>query len=367
MAKYVRDITESFHANNRTKIKKAVLCVIHDYRYLKEQPDESGKYIIKNKQVGVYLIKFNKRSYLINIKETLAGNDQLVIENKDKAYTIINGVKKFTSLYRTVFPTHYDIPLVVPLTVNDNFESIGITGNTVLANANPTPYKPTTISSMGSFTLTSSNSDNSKQNQLFVNLKNNLKKLPNGISDLFVMNSIEKEAYIIYRVGRIILTGAETWHIVEENKKYCIYSTVISSASVGEDDRSISCNYFPTITYTNMMSDTTKTYAISNCNNKDTPGFYIRIPTDLIGGEPSIDNFKKFIRTALKTNPIVVEYKLANIKYKPVLLDEYCIAQYYPETNIETRDGKIAFCFYKALDYDANNNETNKVILQFNL
>ena len=51
MAKYVRDITESFHANNRTKIKKAVLCVIHDYRYLKEQPDESGKYIIKNKQV----------------------------------------------------------------------------------------------------------------------------------------------------------------------------------------------------------------------------------------------------------------------------------------------------------------------------
>ena len=81
----------------------------------------------------------------------------------------------------------------------------------------------------------------------------------------------------------------------------------------------------------------------------------------------SIDNFKKFIRTALKTNPIVVEYKLANIKYKPVLLDEYCIAQYYPETNIETSDGTIAFCFYKALDYDANNNETNKVILQFNL
>lgn len=366
MAKYVRDISESFHANNRTKIKKAVLCTSTDYIYLTEQPDSSGKYIIKNKQVGIYLIKFDKKSYLINIKETLAGNDQLVIENKDKAYTIINGVKKFTSLYRTVFPSHYTKTPTVPFTINDNFESIGVTGKTVLANANPTPYKPTTINSMGSFTLTTSNSDNSKQNQLSINLKNNLKKLPNSTSDLFVMNSMEKEAYIIYRVGRIILTGAENWYAVEENKKYCIYNTVVPSASIGEDDRSINCNYFPTITYTNMMTDTTKTYAISNCNNKDTPGFYIRIPTDLIGGEPSIDKFKKFIRTALKTNPIIVEYQLANVEYRPVLLDEYCIAQFYPETNIKTSDGTISFCFYKALAYD-DKNDINRNILQFNL
>ena len=362
--KYVRDITETFHTNNRTKIKRAALCESSNYISLTETPDSTGKIVIKNKQVGIYLINIGTKSYLLNIKETLTGNDQFVIENKDTVYTIINGIKRYTSIYRAVFPAHYSKEPVISNTVFDNIDTIAISGETILGN-NPPPYKPTTINSISSFDITTSNSDETKNNVLTINLKNNIKKLPNGIADLFIMDSVEKQAYIIHRIGRIILTGLELWYTVEENTRYCIYSTVLPSVNIGEDDRSINCNYFPTMTYTNMMTNYDQKYGISNCNNRDTPGFYIRIPTELIN-KPGVENFKKFLKTAFKTNPVIIEYLLSNIEYKSVLLDEYCVPLFYPETKIKISNGMICFCFYKALNYD-DNDDTNRTVLQFNL
>ena len=59
------------------------------------------------------------------------------------------------------------------------------------------------------------------------------------------------------------------------------------------------------------------------------------MPKDLISDKNDpIESFKDYIREAFKTNPIIVEYLLKNEKYKSVLLDEYCIKQFYPYTDL---------------------------------
>ena len=72
--KYVRDITETFHTNNRTKIKRAALCESSNYISLTETPDSTGKIVIKNKHwidKIIIIVIMNKDPSRIIIKKTI--------------------------------------------------------------------------------------------------------------------------------------------------------------------------------------------------------------------------------------------------------------------------------------------------------
>lgn len=362
MDNYVRDITGAFRENNRVRPKRLAALISNDYKVITEAPDSSGKIIAKNKTPGLYLVILNKKAYLINLVDALTGNDQLVIESKYKTYTIIDGVTRFIIPYRLITPDFRDSTMLLDYSVNSIADAVCVSGKTTLSG-DPTPSKPVTMTSIGSFKITSTGDNSNQKYELNIDLKNNIKSLPNGVNDLFVMDSLTQEAYIIYKVGRVILTGAEEWYTVEENANYCIYSMVLASVNIGEDDRSVNCNYFPTITCSNMLNDKNKTYAISNNNDKDYPGFYIRIPTKLIK-EPGVDNFKEFIRNALKTNPITIEYLLKSNIYRQVLMDEYCVQLFYPNTHVTINVNSRVGIFYKAMNYDQET-EYKRGVLQF--
>lgn len=368
--KYVKQIPHLFHNQNHTRLKKAGALYTGDYNMLGETFSDGATppFVYKNLSPGLYLFNDAKRYFMFDLPYALSGDDELVVINRANVYTTVNNKKRRLITYRmssSVAAGSLNIMLqnkfigIVDsnvITINDtidgNLDMLTICGKTILSDTNPSPYNPIEITSISSFDVTSTGvSDTST---VTINLNNNIKSLPSGISDLFIMDAANKVSYIIYRIGRIILTGNEVWEKEEENSNYCTYFYKFNDASVGTDSTNISCNYFPSMTYSNMKDDKNSTYGICNSNNHNKPGFYIRIPTELIT-EPGVKNFEEYLRTLMKQkNPVIIEYLLDTTRYKSVILDNYDIKQYHPQTEVSLGVNTKAGYFYNTLNFQDN-------------
>lgn len=375
MNKYEKQILTQFNHNNHIRVKRIVNMLSEDYKVLTETPNEDGELIATNKSPGLYRININGISYIINISDTITSSDELHIKDQYNIYYTIDGIKKYIIPYEYIGPdSRYGNIMefklesglksiatgdyIINNTVDDILDGLSVVGNSIMTfNSDneydiQSPYNPAELNSISSFTVTTKNVNIPEKNySLKINLKNNIKRLPSGISDIFIMDSVRKEAYIIYRIGKLILTGNEAWEIINSTDKYCIFFMQYDHVSTGMDDTSINCNYFPSITDTKMNTDDKITYAISNSNNENKRGIYIRIPVDIIESQ-DIDGFKNYLKNVFKTTPIVVEYLLYNNVYKSVLLDEYCIKQFYDNTTVSLDINTQFACFAKVLDID---------------
>ena len=394
-----RRITQQFHRNNYTKINLLAFTNTSNMNFITEYININESKRIISLKPGVYCVFIGDIYYIFTLCDTVFGNDYIVLnkynsysvingkkkpirlfkymrysednDNPGIASEISNSILEFsvegalndsnnkindfnnhlgsdnTITSENTPSSVLEFPLEGVLsdsvssdsyrlrnTVNTIFDSIVLDGNTTLDDNNRSPYKPTKITSISNFVITTKSS-NSREYSLTINIKNNIKKLPSGICDTFVIDSYYKRAFIIYRIGRLILTGNEEWALYNKKDKFYTFFLKYDTFNTGEDDTSLLCNYFPTISNTDIKYDTDKTYAISNSNDESNRGIYVRMPKDLISDKNDpIESFKDYIREAFKTNPIIVEYLLKNEKYKSVLLDEYCIKQFYPYTDL---------------------------------
>lgn len=356
--KYNKQLLTEIHKNNHVTLENIVFSNAN-YQILNYKAPQT---IFTNLMPGIYLIVIDKLSYLFNLQDALTGDDKLVVNNIYDAYTNIDGEINKINIYRYAGKAEYENGFYnLPNTVNYYISKIALDGYTKLVLpdgiSEQSPYNPAELLSIGSINIITKGNDEDQQDNFVINLKNNIKKLPCGISDLFVMDYENIFAYIIFRIGRMIITGNENWELVNHNDKYSIFFYKYDIMAAGEDNSTITCNYFPSITYNAMMNDSTKQYAISNSNDASNRGIYIRIPVDIV--EPDIIEFKKYLRSKFTSdNPIIVEYLLNETKYKSVLLDEYTIKTYFNKTLLSVGYDTTMTCFVKVL----GNNTTGENI-----
>ena len=365
--KYVRQIPYLFRMQNHITITKAGVCNTGDYYMLSDTFTEARKppYIYKNMNPGLYLFNYKKRCFIIHLPYALSGDDQLVIEGRI-AHTIINTKIRRLIAYEVsssmipdgiqfILQKKFSYPEVTnKYTANNTIagylDILTASGLTIVSGSNPSPDNPIDITSISSFNVITKN--NKEQSITTINLNNNLKSLPSGISDTFIMDSTKKVSYIINRIGRLVLTGNESWSKVEENDKYCIYFYKFSGAKEGTDANSIICNYFPSMIYSNMIDNKTDTCGICVSNDPFKTGFFVRVPTKTIT-ERGVDHFKEYLRSLMNNKkPVIIEYQLNTVRYKSIILDTYDIKQYYPKTLISIDNPNIkAGYFFSTLYY----------------
>ena len=381
-----RHITHIFHSQNKTNIKRYGICSTREYTILEDTFNNSGKeYEFKNLSPGLYAFKVDTGAYMIALPNPLSGDDKLVLKNRSNTYAIINGKKKnlipyemsasFTSkqlstILQAMFEGDSNANyLTINNSINGYMDMIAVSGLTTLSKSNPTPYRPVKLISLGSFDIESTGITSDQKSKLTINLNNNIKKLPCGKSDLFIMDCVHKESYIIYIVGRIVLTGNEDWKTIRETSKYCIYFYPFSLINSELESGATISNYFPYETYSNIINNNDALCGVCNSIDTNNPGIYIKVPTDIIA-EVGVSNFKKYLKYLVnKQDPVIVEYLLKDIKYKSILLDNYDIKQYYPVTNINLSVNTTAAFFFKTLRYedDAQKRPNQNRKLQFKI
>lgn len=389
-----RRITQQFHNNNHTKIDLLAFTNTTNMNYINEAIGLKDSKKLQNLNPGVYCTLIGDIYYIFLLMDTISGDDYLLL-NRTNSYVCINGKRNRVLLYKymkrgtdinepidgtasnsllesTLQSPLYDRDIVnyknsiiaidpnlsmkditgtilqftlqgsftdnstfdyyrLNTTVNTIFDGIILDGYTMIGSYVRSPYYPTTLNSISSFNIRTMNGDRSYD--LKINLKNNIKRLPSGVSDSFIMDSYTKRAFIIFRVGRLVLTGNENWQIKYKTDNYTVFFLKYDTVSIGEDDTSIFCNYFDTITNTDMIYDKEIPHGISNSNDNNNRGIYIRMPNDLLENKKDmLESFRQFLKNAFKSSPVIIEYLLNKERYKSVLLDEYCIKQFYPYT-----------------------------------
>jgi hypothetical protein len=352
---------------NHITITKAGVCNTGDYYMLSDTFTETRKppYIYKNVNPGLYLFNYKKRCFIIHLPYALSGDDQLSIEGRI-AHTIINTKIRRLIAYEVspsmipdgiqfILQKKFSYPKVTNKytasnTIAGYLDILTASGLTIVSGNKPSPDNPIDITSISSFNVITKN--NKEQSITTINLNNNLKSLPSGISDTFIMDSTKKVSYIINRIGRLVLTGNESWSKIEENDKYCIYFYKFNGAKEGTDANSIICNYFPSMIYSNMIDNKIDTCGICVSNDPFKTGFFVRVPTKTIT-ERGVDHFKEYLRSLMNNKkPVIIEYQLNTVKYKSIILDTYDIKQYYPKTLISIDNPNIkAGYFFSTLYY----------------
>lgn len=346
--KYERQLLTEIHKQNHTRIvnKEYRTKKFVDYHILpfdNSLRKTSGN-TYHNLDAGFYFIVIDIRNYFFILDDAISGNDdKLVIWDFNKAFTYINGVKKFITLHVTV--PYYPINIINGNTLLDNvvnapFNNMVFGGRTDITYPGNidyiTPYNPSELESIKEITIHTENHDGSKTDNLQINLKNNIKRLPNGIMDLFAIDSLNCRAFIIFKIGRLILTGNEDWVVTDDGfgKDYCEYFLQNDIVATGVDDKSLLCNYFPTVTYTEFTTNTNNKYCIAMSNDSHNTGFYLRVPKDIVEPDKDGDNLRSYFRECLMKKPIIIEFLLKNHRYKSVLLDEYHVKAFYPKTYV---------------------------------
>lgn len=192
-------------------------------------------------------------------------------------------------------------------------------------------------------------------NELEILLKNNIKSLPNGIKDTFILNSEQCQNHIIYRIGRRIFTGGENWQYIEDksNNNSWLFWLPFDYIKSENSNKNIICSHLNTVTANTILSASHKAPAIaSGYGNKYTNGFLIRMPILENPSQLPKDNvFKQWLFDQMdKGSPVIVEYALNSIIYRTVLIDEYHIKTYFSKTNIKLDSEYYdASYFYKVL------------------
>jgi microcystin-dependent protein len=157
----------------------------------------------------------------------------------------------------------------------------------------------------------------------------------------------------------MIITGFENWVPVEElyvsgTNGYSVYFMNTDYPQIGNNTTDVMCNYFPTITYEDMFTKGGLSYAISNSNDMNNNGFYVRVPNTIADND--IDIFKHWLVQSCGNNAIIVEYHLKKYDWTEISLDKYDLITYYGGTKITTTDNvnKISF-FCKTFGIQYNN------------
>lgn len=213
------------------------------------------------------------------------------------------------------------------------------------------PYR---IYSISNFTITSSNSpisDNTNNYNTEIVLQNNIKSLPNGIKDTFILNSEQYQAHITYRIGRSFLTGGEKYIFISDKSDNNSWLFWMPNVNIKIDSNigNIICSHLKSKNTNDIINGS---IGISCSTAEFGNGAFIRIPALNEHDDHIIESlvFMEWLRNQITIGmPVVIEYQLSSYKYKTVLLDKYRAKTFYNKTYVKLDDAYNVSYFYKTL------------------
>lgn len=349
-------------------------------------PNDKEKLIIKNENNAYILLR--DAQYTINLYEKVSSvtKNKTELNNTVNNYMdmiVING-KTIQYPYKpnditdrlAVIPNNGDIPSSDLQLIESKSLSELEEYNTIFRNLDYVKFgsynieveedeydtsdksldNPYSIKSISKFYINTKPDNIESYTELEVYLKNNIKSLPNGIKDTFILNSLQCQNHIIYRIGRGIITGGEECKFLEtlSNNKTWLFWIPNAFIKSENADKNIVCSHFNTDSYTNIIKTNNTKASVSSGYGTYKNGILIRIPilenTNNINATPIIV-FKNWLRSQVYNGtPVIIEYTLDEPIYKTVLLDEYHINTYFNKTNILLNNNYYdASYFYKKI------------------
>lgn len=406
-------LTHIIHNNNHTQTNR--VCTInirrHNATYI-EFDTESYRTVVHDIKPGFYYTIIDGIEYFFDLYVAVNRFESLIIYNPYWAYAKVGGKYYPIILYRNVI-TNNGNAITLEGTVNDKLDMIVIDGKTItlpskraditeIMAAQPKDghiksstfqsewvgslndlktdnviwdnlelldmeyyeemsnnLRPFEIRSISGFKIITNNEYTEDENDyLDILLKNNVKSLPNGTKDTFILNMNQQQHHLIYRVGRKIFTGNEDWKYIEigSNEDYCLFFLQDNNVKLINSATNMICSHFNCIQSASLINSTTKSAGV--CSSYDTNmgnGFIIKIPKIYLNASISeadkVRSFKQWLLQELKNeDPFIIEYELDKPRYRTVLLDEYHVDTYYPNTFIKVNNDEYDVSyFYKSL------------------
>ncbi len=356
--------TELVHRNNHIQYSKE--CNISTNHILNREIvdrlvfEPSERY--QDLYPGVYVTEINGEDYYFDIPFYVNGTtDYLSIKNPFDTSLRIS-VQYYTCYLYKKAGSNNGQQVTLNSTVNDSLDMVIISGHTVMGIQSLN--NPTDIRSISNIKLHSgynSTTDMDSINEpLTINLKNNIKSLPNGVKDTFCLDSSTQRYHITFRIGRDIYSGNENWQYLRSysNDDYKVFFTANKYAKFENSDNNINCSHLECMRASTVLNTMypvigIATSYLSTLGN----GIIIKVPTSIFGviDEDDVDSMwvrkiNEFLFNEFTTStPFIVEYALDTPIYKFELLDEYHIHTYYPHTNISLDGDYDISYFYKAI------------------
>lgn len=303
--------------------------------------------IYTNLNPGIYRITINNVQYCFDLYIPIKGDSILYIKNIYNAYAAVLTNIYPIILYK-VLSSNSDNINKLNNTINDYIDMIVMDGITEIQtdeyNITDNLKKLVSISNI---------SIKTSSKQINIELKEDIKSLPNNICDTLILNAELYNYHLILRVGKKYFTGEENWQYIKSGEHSHLFFLEDSSIKFENSNNNMISSHFSTNYYTTIISnDFNYDNGIATSHdNTYSNGIFVRVPKDLIDSYYKEESFKKWISNQLLAKrPFIIEYPLSNYIYKTYLLDEYHIYTTYPTTLIEIDNKYNISYFYKTLN-----------------
>lgn len=338
MNNYKQLLTE-FHKNNynitynQAFLNKALYTVLDGYKVIDDNLILNG-YI----PFGLYAINYKNYYLVFFLNDALYENEYIIICNERKFFIVKENNK--VMYLPTYIATKFDLETnIMSNTVNHRLDMFCYAGQTTIKKRVPSakisPSNLATFTSIDSSKIITYNDDETINDVNNIQFQGLLKNINNSY-DLFYHDSSDGKSYIIYKIGRLMLTGNETFEKVEEysNEKYSTFLLKYNpiKRQSGNINKNIICTHFEPVTFNSMKSDTSTFNLIAAA--PDMNAIYIRID-NRIAKDGDVLVFKQFIRDEYKTDPITIDYVLDSPVIKTVSTLDAFVQTFYPNTKVE--------------------------------
>lgn len=344
-------ITQIIHSINHTQTRR--VCKIKDEHIMGELNIDQKNMKFNNLTPGIYCANFNGEKYYFDLYITISDIDSLHIVDKYNAYAIVSDKKYLIHFYESIDSEE----LYLDNTVNDFISMLVIDGKTIKVYKDDNYNEIRSVSNLKIYT-NNIDADEDSNNYLNIILKNNIKSLPNGVVDTFILNSEQQQQHIIFRIGRKIFEGNENWKFIEDlsTEEYYVFYLSNKNVKLEDSNNNLNCSHFETTSYSDLIDIENKQNCICTSNNEEFgKGFYIKISYSLLENILNDMNEKDFIialrrwlyNEMISNRPFIVEYALEQNIYRTVYIDEYHIKTFYNKTYVKFNDDYNISFFYK--------------------
>lgn len=302
------------------------------------------------KNIGLYKFEYNNKNYVIHIPYN-NDNQYIIMNNIYNLSLYIDGIYKYRISPYEVIENDKNEKYV-----NSYFDLLYICANTIYIGDTISINAPATINRCNYINFMSFDNNNN-DNELSINLPYSIGKLNNGVYDKLILDSENMICNIILNTNYEMLTGAFIYKYIEELSSTDTLVFFIKNENIksnaGYD--SIFCTHFLNLEDKVFYDKDNNTNGIVIPNNDDN-GFLLKISKTYLDINNSTyeSAIKKFVMDkAISNNPIYIEYELSKPKYITILLDEYHLKTYYPNTlffyNANTNVPIFVSKFFKTL------------------
>jgi hypothetical protein len=344
MGEFGMPITHIIHNSNHIRfMRKAIINHpedIIDHPGLIKFPKK-----FRDLEAGIHRVVFEKyptKVFYFNMYCNCGPNELVIIDNINYAH-FVTGVGTYPILLYE--ETTADDCYIMDNTLNDYLNLLMVDGETSITYSNEDKgidlNNPCSLAAVDSLTVETSNGNDSKNDKQIFNLRHELRSLPDGRKDLFVLDAENERAYILYKVGHTAITGMEEITKVDSfsNDLYSVYFIKNDNVIKTDNPESLICTHFKSIQYDKFRRLEFNQNSI--CISYDEwrgRGFYIKISNEIA---PTLDSFIQFVNGNLfMTNKLEVMFPLVKSCQTNVLLDEYHVRTFFDKTKLKLQGSK---------------------------